>query len=164
MPRRIFVTPAFAVSVAAVVALLVLSAAPAQAKVFVSIGQTIYVPAYANIPLGKAGKPFALAVTLSVRNTSPDSPIIITGVDWYDSHGELLEKLQPQALSIAPLGSKEYRLTEQRAAGGGSGANFVVRWKAERAVTPPVVEALMVGATMGQGISFTSPGRVIEER
>jgi hypothetical protein len=45
---------------------------------------------------------------------------------------------------------------------GGSGANFIVEWTAATTVSEPVVEAVMISAQAGQGISFLSPGRVIK--
>ena len=45
--------------------------------------------------------------------------------------------------------------------GGGSGANFIVKWKAATEVDPPIIESIMIGAQSSQGISFTSRGRAI---
>ena len=45
---------------------------------------------------------------------------------------------------------------------GGLGANFIVEWVAEKEVSEPVIEAVMIGAESTQGISFVSPGRVIK--
>ena len=44
---------------------------------------------------------------------------------------------------------------------GGSGANFIVEWKSDKYVNPPIVESVMIGTQTQQGISFTSRGRVI---
>jgi hypothetical protein len=38
-----------------------------------------------------------------------------------------------------------------------------VRWAAETAVVPPVIECLMIGTRSGQGISIVSQGRVVQE-
>jgi hypothetical protein len=45
--------------------------------------------------------------------------------------------------------------------GGGSGANFLVKWKSDTEVNPPIIESIMIGAQSSQGISFTSRGRAI---
>jgi hypothetical protein len=45
---------------------------------------------------------------------------------------------------------------------GGLGANFVVEWAAEAAVSDPVVESIMVGASGTKGFSFTSQARVVD--
>ena len=46
---------------------------------------------------------------------------------------------------------------------GGSGANFIVEWVAEKKVSDPVVESIMITASGTQGFTFTSRGQVIEE-
>ena len=46
---------------------------------------------------------------------------------------------------------------------GGSGANFIVEWVAEKEVSDPVVESIMITASGTQGFTFTSQGQVIEE-
>jgi hypothetical protein len=63
---------------------------------------------------------------------------------------------------LEELVSTRYVIKEGES-GGGSGANFLVTWKAEQKVNPPIIEAIMIGTKSGQGISFVSPGRVITE-
>ena len=46
---------------------------------------------------------------------------------------------------------------------GGVGTNFIVEWVVEQPVYEPVVEALMLSVENAQGLSFTSPGRVIKQ-
>ena len=75
--------------------------------------------------------------------------------------GKLLEKILEKPLVLRPLMSKRYIIPESEKKGG-SGAQFIVQWKSERPVNPPVVEAIMIGAKNQQGISFTSGGRVIQ--
>jgi hypothetical protein len=47
---------------------------------------------------------------------------------------------------------------------GGAGANFIVEWAADKEVSEPVIEAVMIGTQSTQGISFISPGRVVKNR
>jgi Protein of unknown function (DUF3124) len=42
---------------------------------------------------------------------------------------------------------------------GGPGANFIVKWGAEKKVNQPIVEALMLET--GTGVSFSSTGKII---
>jgi len=60
------------------------------------------------------------------------------------------------------LASTRYYLKEKESAGG-SGANFIIKWKSAGKVNPPIIEGVMIGTHSGQGISFLSRGRVIEE-
>ena len=52
----------------------------------------------------------------------------------------------------------------ERDKSGGSGANFIVAWKAAEPVYEPIVEAVMVGLNRNQSISFKSFGRPLIER
>lgn len=124
--------------------------------------QTVYVPAYPQVFVGPRGYNFELGITLLIRNADFKSPITITTVDYYDTQGKLAKKYLSGPLSIAPMASKDIHITEKDASGG-MGSNFIVRWKAEKDVNPPIVEALMIGGKGGQGISFICPGREISE-
>jgi len=127
-----------------------------------SAGQTIYVPIYSHIYSGVKGRPFDLAATLSIRNTNPQNSITLVSVKYYDSDGKLLEDYLKKPKQLDALVSTRYIITEDDKAGG-SGANFIVVWKAKQKVNPPVIEAVMIGTHSGQGISFLSRGRVIRE-
>jgi hypothetical protein len=45
---------------------------------------------------------------------------------------------------------------------GGSGANFIVVWKSENKVNPPIIEGVMIGTRSGQEISFVSRGQSLK--
>lgn len=128
----------------------------------ITTGQTIYVPAYSEIQYASNGRTMDLAVTLSIHNTDFEHPIIITSVRYYDTQGELVREYLQQPRSLGPLASTDFfvEATEQS---GGIGTNFIVEWVAEQPVYEPIVEALMLNTSSTQGVSFTSPGRVIRE-
>lgn len=127
-----------------------------------SAGQTLYVPIYSHIYSGVKGRPFDLAATLSIRNTNPQNPITLVSVKYYDSDGKLVEDYLKKPKQLDALVSTRYIITEDNKAGG-SGANFIVVWKSDQKVNPPIIEAVMIGTHSGQGISFLSRGRVIKE-
>jgi len=58
--------------------------------------------------------------------------------------------------------STRYILTESDT-GGGSGANFLVKWTSKTKVNPPLVEGVMIETRSGQRISFVSRGQVIKD-
>lgn len=149
-----------ALIVACITALFLAGAATAHAA---STGQTVYVPVYSHIYSGNMGKPFDLAVTLSIRNTDPHSPITVTRVDYYDSEGKLLTRHLDKPIVLAPLAATRFILKESDRAGG-SGANFIVAWKAAGPVTPALIESIMISTRAQQGISFASRGQVIREK
>ena len=128
-----------------------------------SSGQTVYVPIYSHIYSGVKGRPFDLAATLSIRNTDPQYPITLVSVKYYDSDGKLVEDhvlKKPKQLNA--LVTSRYIIAEGDNTGG-SGANFIVIWKSDQKVNPPIIEAVMIGTHSGQGISFVSRGQVIKE-
>lgn len=125
-----------------------------------SDGQTIYVPAYSHIYSGDKEKPFLLTVTLSIRNIDPKHQIKLFTVDYYETQGKLVKKFLGKTITMKPLESIRYIIPEKDKAGG-SGANFIVEWEAEKLVNPPVVESVMIGTQSQQGVSFTSRGQVI---
>jgi len=127
-----------------------------------SAGQTVYVPIYSHIYSGVKGRPFDLAATLSIRNTNPKNSITLVSVKYYDSDGKLVEDYLKKPKQLNALVSARYIITEADKAGG-SGANFIVVWKSDQEVNPPIIEAVMIGTHSGQGISFLSRGRVIKE-
>ncbi len=126
-----------------------------------SSGQLLYVPVYSHIYIGDRERPFNLAVTVSIRNTDPKSGLRLVSVDYYDTEGKLLRHYLEAPKDLGPLASVRFVVAEKDVQGG-SGANFLVRWEATAPVNAPVVEAVMIGAQSGQGISFTSPAREIQ--
>jgi hypothetical protein len=139
------------------------AATAAEALVPRSTGQTVYVPVYSHVYSGDKALPFNLAVMLSIRNTDPRNALRVLAIEYYDNDGKLLEKHLAKPLPLGPLASHHVFIKESDEAGG-FGANFLVRWEADKEINPPVIESVMIGARSGQGISFLSRGQVIEER
>lgn len=132
----------------------------ADEKIELSRGQTIYVPAYSHIYSGNRQTPFLLTVTVSIRNIDPKHPIEVTAVDYYESQGILLKKFLDRPIALKPLESIRYVVPEKDKSGG-SGASFMVEWKSDTFVNPPIAEAVMIGTQSQQGVSFTSRGQAI---
>lgn len=135
----------------------------AQNKPSVSRGQILYVPVYSHIYIGDRERPFLLTVTLSIRNTDRNFPITIQKVVYYDSNGKPLNAYLDKPMALEKLSSTRFVVRESDKSGG-SGASFMVEWESDQAVSPPLVETIMIGAQTQQGISFTSRGLVIEEK
>ena len=127
-----------------------------------SAGQTVYVPIYSHIYSGIKARPFDLAATLSIRNTNLKSSINLVSVKYYDSKGKLVKDYLKAPVSINALGSTRYIIAENDKAGG-SGAKFIVIWKSDKPVNPPIIEGVMIGTHSGQGISFVSRGQAIKD-
>ncbi|TVM35234.1 DUF3124 domain-containing protein [Oceanidesulfovibrio marinus] len=158
--------PAFhcLITLAAAAVFLVLTAVGSMAEErSLSSGQTVYVPAYSHIYQGSLNRPFNLTVLLSIRNVSPIEPIIITSVEYYDDSGDLVRAMDELPVVVPPMATKEYLVAESDDTGG-SGANFVVAWEAQRPVPAAHLESVMISTRSSQGISFRCPGVVIKER
>ena len=125
-------------------------------------GQTVYVPVYSHV-YHQNGKPQLLTITLSIRNTSLDSDIIVTSVRYFDTNGKEVKSYLAKPRSLAPLATTEF-LVERDDTSGGSGANFLVEWISKEPVTQPVIEAVMIDTSGQQGISFARSGTVIREK
>ncbi|MGD9182577.1 MAG: DUF3124 domain-containing protein [Desulfobacterales bacterium] len=138
------------------------SASQADTGIALSTGQTVYVPIYSHIYSGLKGRPFNLAATLSIRNTDPRHAVTLVSVKFYDSDGKLVKEYLDNPAELKAMASTRYILTEADT-GGGSGANFLVKWKSQTKVNPPLIEGVMIGTRSGQGISFVSRGQVIDE-
>jgi len=121
-----------------------------------SRGKKVYIPAYSHIYTGNRQMPSFLTVTLSIRNTDIAHAIKIVSVDYYDTKGVLIKKYLPSPVFLKALESVRY-VVDYDDKTGGSGANFIVEWRSENAVNPPIMETIMIGSRS----SFTSRGQAL---
>jgi hypothetical protein len=128
----------------------------------VKAGEVVYVPVYTHISQKekKASKQ-PLSSTLAIHNVDPSKAIDITSVRYYDHAGTKLKDYIDVPRSLGPFASASFvvDITEDR---GGVGANFIVEWQAAEKVVSPIVEAIMIGGSGTQGLSFSTRGKVIE--
>ena len=141
---------------------MITPASQAAGNIHLSMGQSVYVAVYSHIYSGIKARPFDLVAILSIRNTDINQPVTIVSIKYYDSDGKLLKEYLDEPIELKALASTRYIIMEGDKTGG-SGANFIVKWKSNIRVTPPIIEAVMIGTHSGQGISFVSRGQVIEE-
>lgn len=127
------------------------------------VGQTVYVPIYSHIYTVSQSRSIDLTATLSIRNTDLSHSIVIASVRYYDTAGNLVRTDLENPVELPALASTDF-VVDQADTEGGVGANFIVEWAAETAVSDPVIEAVMIDTLSNQGISFISPGRVIQRR
>ena len=126
------------------------------------LGQVVAVPVYSHIYGGDKETPFYLTVTVSIRNVDPKMAITVDRADYHNSKGRLVQKYAAEPVTLGPLASMRYVIKESDRTGG-SGALFIVSWKAEAEALPPIIESVMIGTQLQQGLSFTSRGRVLSE-
>jgi len=129
------------------------------AEISLSQGQTVYVPVYSSVIAGPKEVPVHLSNTLIIRNTDIDNQIQVSAADYYDTRGKLIRKYYDQPKTLGPL-ETTYLYLSDRDREGGVGANFIIRWSADREVNPPIIECVMIGS---KGEAFVSPSRTIKE-
>ena len=162
MPSNHHLIRAFGVTVLIAAVLYLPGTALAGDALPKSKGQTLYVPVYSHIYSGDRERPTYLAATVSIRNTDPNHAIRLEVVDYFDSEGKLLRRYLEKPFTLKPMASTRYVVSESDKAGG-SGANFMIRWKSDTPVNAPIAEGIMISTASQLGISFTSRGQVIKE-
>lgn len=129
-------------------------------------GQVLYLPVYSHVWHGdvdNTGKPFKTLVStlVSIRNTDPVKPIRLTSARYYDTDGKQLQEYVSRPLIIKPMGTHEIYVSRDDDRGG-SGANFLIAWRSDTPVNPPLVEAIHMNLPAGRSIVFTTSARPIK--
>jgi len=137
----------------------------AQAVLSRSTGQSLYLPIYSHIWHGEVNsdrKPMKslMSVAVSIRNTDFSNPIQVTSAAYFDTAGRKVREYVTAPKTIGPMATHELFVPLSDDAGG-SGANFVIVWKAERETSQPVVEAIHAALPAGRSIAFTSSAYVM---
>ncbi|MBI5164381.1 MAG: DUF3124 domain-containing protein [Magnetospirillum sp.] len=131
----------------------------------VSRGQTVYVPVYSHVLHGnqdRQGKPgtWLLSAMLSIRNVDPAAAVTIRSIRYYDTEGAPIRDYLPQPQKLGPMATTEV-FVEHKDTAGGSGANFLVVWDADKPVNVPIVETVHTNFFGTQSVAFTSRGQAI---
>ena len=122
---------------------------------------TVYIPVYSDIYSEVRTKSILLTATLSIRSTSLKDTTYINTIDYYNTEGKLVKSFLDRTLVLGPMESIDY-VIERDDNTGGSGANFLVQWGADKNVKP-IFQCVMIG-TFGQyGLAFTTDGVSIKE-
>ncbi len=143
--------------------------AAAQEMLPPSAGQSVYLPIYSHLYHGdvnpRTGKPSETLVSthISIRNTDPGAGMKIVSARYYNTGGKLLREFLPKQQSIPPLGTYELYVPRSDSSGG-SGANFVIDWVADKPINPPLVEALHADIREARTLLFITSGRPIQAR
>lgn len=101
---------------------------------------------------------YDLTVTVSIRNTSREYPIVIDAIDYYHTDGMAAKSYIDKSIAIQPMETIEVVLKEKEDGKGGTGANFMVDWRKQKEASKPFIEAVMISTSGQQGLSFTSRG------
>lgn len=119
---------------------------------------TTYVPIHSTVYLGEREAQAGLAVTLSLRNTSPTHDLLVHRLDFFDAAGKLVVRLAEGTHAVPAMATAQFFI-DRRDPSGGSGANYLVEWSVPEGGSEPVIEAVMVGrSATGAGLIIVSRG------
>ncbi|MBL8383183.1 MAG: DUF3124 domain-containing protein [Burkholderiales bacterium] len=140
-------------------------AAAAQPVPTRSTGQTLYLPVYSNIahgePEARGELPRVLmSVLVSIRNTDPARALRVMSAAYFDTQGRRVRDHVPQPREVPPMGTLELFIPRSDDSGG-SGANFVIVWRSDVPMNPPLVEAVHANLPAGRSIVFVTTARPI---
>jgi hypothetical protein len=125
-------------------------------------GQVLYLPIYSAIPHNEGSGQYALSAFMAVHNTDFHNRITIKYVYYFDTEGNLVKDFtDAQSIAINPLATKHFFIPESDESG--IGANFIIAWQSDSLVNEPLIESVMTGLSNGQGVSFSSSGKVLSE-
>lgn len=124
-------------------------------------GQVLYLPIYSNIPYFKQDIKFNLSAFVAIHNTDFNNKMKITKVLFFDNNGKLVSNYLKKDSILQPLGATNFFVPEKDE--NGTGANFIVEWYSDTLINEPLIESVMIGLSSGQGVSFSSIGRIIRE-
>jgi hypothetical protein len=124
-------------------------------------GQVLYLPIYSNVPFFEHGRKFDLSAFVAIHNTDLKYTMTITKVLFFDNDGKLVSSYLNKDSILQPLGATNFFVPENDKSG--TGANFIVEWVSDTTISEPLIESVMLGLTSGQGISFSSVGKIIRE-
>ncbi|RZI42434.1 DUF3124 domain-containing protein [Herbaspirillum sp. HC18] len=130
--------------------------------------QVLYLPIYSHVYYGdpdKSGKPLSrlLSAHVSIRNTDARNSIRVLYARYYDTDGKLLKDYLSVPKIIPPLATVEL-FVPRADSSGGSGANFLIAWRSEVPVNPPLVEAVHAEIEMARTLIFTTTARPVNAR
>lgn len=143
--------------------------AAAQEIPALSGGQSLYLPIYSHLYHGdvhpRTGKPSETLVSahVSIRNTDPGAAMKVVSARYYNTDGKLLREFLPAPQTIPPLGTYELYVARSDSSGG-SGANFIIDWRADKPINPPLVEALHADIREARTLLFVTTARPIQSR
>lgn len=116
-----------------------------------------YLSVYSQIYSQNEHKTHDLTVTVSMRNPNPADTIYIEKAEYFDSHGVAIRTYFDKPIYLAPMETAEI-IIDERDKAGGTGANFLFKWKIKDSSTKPFYEAIMISTSGQQGLSFTTQG------
>ena len=138
-----------------------LAAGGAAAEVKLVKGQTLYIPSPTSFMAGTHS--LNVRATVFIHNADPNNAINITGIDFYNSGGKLVEKYLTQPLQLNALSATRVNVKQPLEGEDGMASHFVIQWQSEHKVVEPSIEGWFTGVSGTRGFSFTTYPRIMRE-
>ena len=121
------------------------------------INGTTYLSVYSEIYSKTEHLTHDLTVTVSIRNTNQMDTIFLDTAEYFNTKGKSIRTYFNRTIFIAPMETVEIVIDEQDQEGG-SGANFLFKWRVKPNSNKPLFEGIMISTSGQQGLSFTTQG------
>ncbi len=125
-------------------------------------GQVLYMPIYSNIPHFMDSVEIDMSAFVAIHNTDFYHSIKLQKVQYFDTKGRLVRDFLPNETKVLkPLETADFYVPYQDKSG--TGANFLIEWKADSLVTEPLVESITINTKLQNTVAVLSQGKVIKE-
>ncbi len=124
-------------------------------------GQVLYIPIYSNISQIKNINDYNLSAIVSIHNTDFSRNLKLTKVLFFNNEGLLVSDYLKKDTTLLPLAAINFFVPYEDKSG--TGANFIIEWVSDSLINEPLIESVMLNLVHGQGVSFTSTGKIIRE-
>jgi len=125
-------------------------------------GQVLYMPIYSNIPHFMDSVVIDMSAFVAFHNTDFYNSVRLLKVQYFDTKGRLVRDFLPNETKVLkPLETADFYVPYQDKSG--TGANFLIEWKADSLVTEPLVESITINTKLQNTVAVLSHGKVIKE-
>ena len=117
----------------------------------------VYLPFYRTLYVEEDRAVNNLYATLSIHNTSSEHELVLDRLTYFDGAGEMISEPLSESHVLAPMASAEFYVGPQQPETAETAAAMVM-WSGEASISPPLVEAIIVGKYGAKGFSVISRG------
>jgi len=125
--------------------------------------EKVYLPLYPQDYLDQAHKSTSLMASVHIENKSHSEPIYILAVNYYNSNGNLAERLIKKTVKIYPLETLRF-IINNKLTDGGNGENVIVDWGCMTKDKKPGIFMEMIMDTPDGSVSFKDEGIIVSDQ
>ena len=135
-----------------------------------SYRERIYLPVYANSYFSKDEDMHSMTASVHFENKSSFEPIYILSANYYDSNGNLSQKLIEKAIRIEPLDAN-YIIMNKSLLTNSTGLNVIVDWGSKTIDKKPrifievsYITASGINTVIEEGIIISDQDEILDRR